>query len=332
MLRPKLIAALAGAALALTACTATTPAPAPTPTSTASAEPTTLQLGLAGGDTDVRHDAAAALAEQVSAATEGRVTLEITTGGEAASVEDGTLDLAVVDSAQLTELNPDFGTFALPYAFDSAETQARVLSDAAVVGDLYGSLADSHHLTVLTGLYAGARNVANNAHAVNTPADLSGLRLAVTQSDTQVQVIEALGAIAVPFAADQIHAAIAAGTLQGVEDTQFGYGAQNLAGTANFVSLTGHQLVPDYLVANSDSLASLSDADRQALLAALPAAATAANGAVATAEQAGRTDAESKGVAYNDVDKASFQAATESMVKAYLSTPAREALYSAGQA
>lgn len=328
MLRPKLIAALAGATLALTACTA---GPAPTPSSTAAAEPVTLQLGLAGGTGNLRNDAVADFANEVSSATDGRVTVEVTDGDQAASVADGTLDLAVVDSALLIERNADFGVFNLPYAFDSADTQARVLTDTEVVGDLYRTLTESEHLTVLAGLYAGTRNVATNAHAVTTPADLAGQRLAVTQNDTQVQVIEALGGVAVPFAADQIHAAIAAGTLQGVEDTQFGYDGQSLAGTANFVSLTGHQLIPEYFVANSDSLASLSDADRQALLDALPDAVAAANGIVASHEQAGRQAAEGAGATYTDVDKASFRAASESMVKAFLSTPAREKLYDAAQ-
>ncbi|WP_232548298.1 TRAP transporter substrate-binding protein DctP [Propioniciclava soli] len=319
------LALAAVAAVGLQACT-TGPAPAPE-----SATTTVLRVGLPGGETDPAHAALTDLGQRLSDATEGRYSLAVEAGGgDVASLtaEDG-VALTLVDGEELAEINGDFGVFNLPYVFDSPAQQADVLGDAELVGDLYASL-EGEGVTVLGGAYGGARNLLAN-HAVAAPADVAGQRVSVGQSDLQVAVVESLGAVAVPLASDQVAPAFGAGAITGAEGTLADFASLGLAG-GTFVALTQHQMVPDYLVMDADTLAGMTQADREALVAAVPETVAAVNEAVTAAEVEARATAEANGATFNEVEPLAFEAALSPVAEPVVTTPERRALYDAASA
>ncbi|MFV0452199.1 MAG: TRAP transporter substrate-binding protein DctP [Propioniciclava sp.] len=323
-------AALAGA----TACTGSDGTAPQT-----AAEATTLTVAFGPS---AEHPQAAALTTfgtGVSEATDGRIAVSVQTDqtmGDAATalrgVADGTIDLAVVSGPTLEPFNEDFGLFDLPYVFASPDAQAAALADRAVTEALFPTLEESRNITVLGGMYGGTRNVYTIDAPVRGPADLAGRTIRVPSSQAAVAMIEAMGGVAVPMALKDVRPGLGNGTVDGAENTVLTYTEQGHLDAAPQYSATAHLMIPDYLVINTDRLASLSDGDRQVLLEAVPGLIGQANSTMLDAEGAARATAEEGGATFvDDVDVQAFADLTRPQVEDSLTNEVRVRLYEAVQ-
>ncbi|MFV0407186.1 MAG: TRAP transporter substrate-binding protein DctP [Propioniciclava sp.] len=323
-----------GLLILTSACTG---APGPSSSTTPAAE-TTLRLAFPAAADSPQAEALATFSQDLDGATAGRVQVEIRPDQALGrpdsvlqAVSDGSIAMAVVDGPTLASLNEDVGVFQLPYLFDSPEAQAAALADPAARAVL-DSLAQPHRISVLTGLYGGTRNIYTTERPVRTPDDLAGLTLRVDSSQMAVSMIEQMGAVAVPMKVDQVARALTAGTLQGAEDTTMSYQQLGHSQTAGHYSYTRHLMIPDYLIVNTDQLADLNRADRDALSALIPALVEQTITGTQAAEVAARRAAEAAGATfYEDVDAQAFALRTETLVAAALTNPERVALHEAVQ-
>jgi TRAP-type C4-dicarboxylate transport system substrate-binding protein len=233
----------------------------------------------------------------------------------------------------LESFNEDFIVFNLPYMFDSQEAQAAVFSDQDVVGDLYTSLEDSKSITVLAGLHAGVRNVYNSKHAVTEPKDLDGLKIRVQQSDSQVAMIEAMGAVASPMGQGEVYSALQTGALDGAENNETVFDALKHDEVAKFYSYTRHLMIPDYLLINTDVLGEMPEEDRAAFEELIPGAVEEANAGLIEFAKESRTAAEGLGAKFNDdVDTEAFEELVAPLVKSSINNDVRQDLFDAVQA
>lgn len=310
----RLAGALMGVAalVAVSACSGETPTPTPSVTvGDVSLTVATMQAP--------DHPQAVALAElgtRLAEATDGRVTLDVQTDGALGTeetalqgVSEGTVGLAIVGGRSLEPFNEDFLALNSAYVFASPEAQAATLTDERVTSTLLTSLEESRKVSVLGGLYGGTRNLYNADHPVLTPADLDGLTVRVEASQVDVTLVESLGAVAAPLALNEVTAALENGVVNAAENTVDAYTSLGHDAVAPYYSYTRHLMIPDYLVMNTDTLNSLSGADRQALMSAVAEMINTSNGAMASWEDDARASAEEAGATFNEVDDiASFAA------------------------
>ncbi|WIY81738.1 TRAP transporter substrate-binding protein [Propionimicrobium sp. PCR01-08-3] len=259
--------------------------------------------------------AAEQLGELLDDATDGRYTIKPYANEQLGSqtqaitnVSDGTIEMIWASSGTLENFNQDFIVFNLPYVFDSVEAQEAVLAQPDKLQELYTSLEDSKNMTVLTGVHAGVRNIYNSVRPIREPADLNGLKIRVQQSESQVKMIELMGAVASPLDTGEIYSALQTGVLDGSENNETVFASLKHAEVAKYYSYTRHLLIPDYLIVSTSALDAMSDEDRQALLNLVPQAQQTANDLFAEFVTTSIADAEGSAVEFNDdVDVDAFK-------------------------
>ena len=301
---------------------------------------TTWRLAFNQTEEHPQYQAGVQLGEDLCEATDGRYGIEVyanellgTQSDVINNVSDGSVEMMWVGAPVLEAYNPDFVVFNLPYMFESPEAQAAVLGDEEAVGDLYTSIEDSESITVLSGVYAGVRNVYNASHPIVEPEDLSGLKLRVQQSDSQVQMIEMMGAVASPMGQGEVYTALQSGVLDGAENNETVYNALKHDEVAPYYSYTRHLMIPDYLLISTTALDGMSEEDRQAFQELIPDAVEQANSGFVTYAEESRAASEEAGAEFNDdVNIEAFREAVQPLIEETINNDVRQGLYDAVQA
>lgn len=301
---------------------------------------TTWKLAFNQTEQHPQYKAAVELGKKLAEATSNRYTIEVFANEQLGSqnevvqnLSDGSVEMMFIGGPVMESFNQDFIVFNLPYVFESPEAQAAVFSDKAVMGDLMKSLESSKKITALAALHAGTRSVYNSKRAVMKPEDLKGLKIRVQQSDSQVKMIESMGAVASPMGQGEVYTALQSGVLDGAENNETVFDALKHDEVAKYYSYTRHLMIPDFLLINSDTLAKMSEEDRKAFLALLPDMQTQANEGFISYAAESKASAEKLGAKFNDdCDIAAFKAATKPLVESSISNDVRKKLFEAAQA
>ena len=301
--------------------------------------PTEFKLAFNQTEAHPQFKAAVEFGKRLLAATGGCYSIKgyanETLGTQAAvinNVADGSVAMAYLGGPVMESMNPDSIVFNLPYVFDSYEAQQAVFTDDSIVGEFKDSMIANKHIKVLALVYAGTRNVYTKK-PVRTPADLSGQKIRVQQSDSQVKMIQLMGAIATPMGQGDVYSALQTGTLDGAENNETVFDALKHDEVAKFYNYTQHLMIPDYLIMNSDILNKMPEADRKALLDLVPEIAKIANEGFKNDYIPESIEAaKKKGATFvTDVDVAAFKAAVTPLVKESINNPVRQKLYDAVQ-
>lgn len=326
--RSSFLAMTATAALALSACSGGG--------AIEQAETRTLVLSLNQTEEHPSYIALEQFGDDLYEATDGRLDVEVypneTLGAQQEVVQlvgDGAVDMAVVSGTQMENISSDFQVLNLPTAFDDIDHQLRVVNDDAIVGDLFTSVEDSNHLTVLGGLTQGSRHVYTAEGPIKEPADLSGMKIRVQESDIHIDMINAMGASATPMSYGEVYTAMQSGVLDGAENNEISYMSQNHNEVAPYVAKTNHLVGLDYVVMNTDLLNSLPDEDRKIFEQQWQLASEHHAELWETETERVIGEAEDSGTEFNDVDQAAFQEALRPVVEKYLDSPEDRELFDA---
>lgn len=326
--RSSFLAISATAALALSACSGGG--------AIEQAETRTLVLSLNQTEEHPSYVALEQFGDDLYEATDGRLDVEVypneTLGAQQEVVQlvgDGAIDMAVVSGTQMENISPDFQVLNLPTAFDDIDHQLRVVNDETIVGDLFTSVEDSNHLTVLGGLTQGSRHVYTAEGPIEEPSDLSGMKIRVQESDIHIDMINAMGASATPMSYGEVYTAMQSGVLDGAENNEISYMSQNHNEVAPHVARTNHLVGLDYVVMNTDLLNSLPDEDREIFEQQWQLASEHHADLWITETEKVIAEAEESGTTFNDVDKAAFDQALRPVVEKYLDSPEDRELFDA---
>ncbi len=284
--------------------------------------------------------AAAELGKKLAAATDNRYTVEPYPNEQLGSqneviqnLSNGTVEMMYVGGPVMEGFNKDFIVFNLPYVFESIEAQNAVFGDDSLLKELFASVEASKNITVLAALHAGVRNVYNSKRAIKSPADLKGLKVRVQQSDSQVKMIQGMGAIASPMGQGEVYGALQSGVLDGAENNETVFDALKHDEVAKYYSYTRHLMIPDYLLINTKTLNAMSAEDKAAFLKLIPETRKMADDGFVDFVKTSKANAEKLGAKFNDdVDTAAFKSSVESLVKESVSNPVRQKLYDAAVA
>jgi len=331
--RIALVATTAIAALALAGCGAGTSAGGGDEGST---ETHVMKLALNQAQTHPSFIALEQFGTDLKEATDGRWDVQVFPDGTlgpqdeyAQQVGDGVIDLAIVSAPQLENLNKDFTIFSLPTVFDSIDHQMDVLADKDIVGDLYGSLEESNHVTVVGGFTQGARSIYLKDGFAETPADLKGKKIRVQPSPVFIAMMEALGASPTPMDYSEVYTGLQSGTLDGAENNEISYFSTKHFEVAPNFSFTRHLIGADFLVINSGTLADMSDADRAAFDEAWTATWKNHTELWKADTETAIKSAEEGGAKFKEVDSQAFVDALTPLLDEFITTDSQKSLYDA---
>ena len=238
---------------------------------------TVFKLAFNQTEEHPQYKAAVSFGEKLEEATDGRYSVRVypneqlgTQSDVVQNLSNGTVEMMYIGGPVMEGFNSDFIVYNLPYMFAGYDAQQQIFNDEELNKDLFTSIEGSKNITVLTALYAGVRNVYNSKHAVVTPSDLQGLKIRVQQSDSQVSMIESMGAIASPMGQGDVYSALQTGVLDGAENNETVYHQLKHDEVAKFYSFTKHLMIPDYLLISTKALEGMDDADREAFVGLVP--------------------------------------------------------------
>ncbi|MBW6455369.1 MAG: TRAP transporter substrate-binding protein [Trueperaceae bacterium] len=264
------------------------------------------------------------MAEVLEAISGGRITMEVFPGGqlgdERSTIEQvqlGVLDVVRTSTSPVGEFYAPMGVYSLPFIFRSEEHFWRV-----VQGPIGFELLEGLRAADMVGLAyydSGSRNF----YTANTPirgvADLQGLRIRTQQSQVVLDMMEALGADAVPMAFGEVYSSLQTGVIDGAENNYPSYGPSGVRHyeVAPYFTENAHARVPEIVMISTATFDGLSAADqalvRQAALASVPVQAAAWAADVA----ASKTAVVEAGSEIITVDLAEFQAAMGPVYEKY---------------
>lgn len=278
------------------------------------------------------------LSEDLEAQTDGRYALELytdeTLGDQAATIEQvqsGTIDFAVVAGSLLENFESDFSVVNLPYLYESPEHQMTVLNDREIAGPLYDTLLDDD-IQVLTAYHGGVRNVYSTDGPVETPADLSGQKIRVIGSDTNVRMMELMGGVGTPMAQGEVYTAIQSGVLDGAENNELIYSSLSHDEIAPFYSRTEHLMLPDYVVTSPTVWDRIAEEDRAIFEELFAASVDTELELFNTAVEEAAAAAEEAGAEINDADVEAFREATRPLHEELVTSDVAKTVYEAIEA
>lgn len=171
--------------------------------------------------------------------------------------QTGAIDFVVAGTANLETFADVYEVFSMPYLFTSEEAYHAAMMDTEYMENVYAS-TDEAGFRVLTWYNAGTRSFYAKK-AINTPADLKGLKIRVQQSPASIQMANAFGAAASPMSFGEVYTAIQQGVIDGAENNELALTNNKHGEVAKYYSYNRHQMVPDMLIGNLKFLNSLSD-------------------------------------------------------------------------
>ena len=261
-------------------------------------------------------DTAEAIKAEVEEATDGRVTIEIFTGGSLGNDQTvldemrlGTIDLIIGGTQNASPFFKKYEIFSLSYLFSGMDAFKKATApDSEVVAyfkDVYEDTDIGLKLMGLTG--GGVRNFSDNVREVHEPSDIEGMKMRVPGSQMDARMWQEFGALTTSLPWTELYTGVQTGVVDAFESSVSGYYGSKLYEVAPYHAQTQHQIMMSHITMAEPSFNRLSPEDQQALQTAID------NAAALGTEKGEEYDAtlldelvKDHGVTVTEVDKAAF--------------------------
>ena len=287
-----------------------------------------IKLGYALAPTSHYGVAADRWQEYVEAESDGRYAFRhfpsSGLGGEREVIEGvqlGTVEATIVSSGTLSNFVPEAGVFDIPFLFRDLGHARRVL-DGPVGQEILAKFDDVGLVAVAWG-EQGFRHITNNRNAIETPADIAGLKLRTRENPTHITAFETLGAAPTPMAWPEVIGALEQGTIDGQENPLTVITSAKLSEVQTYLTLSGHVYSPTVFLVSRPLWDGLSQEDQEMFRKGAVEAVAAMRAFVDGVETSGVEQLKSEGMTVGELSteqKAAFQGALEAAYEQYYGT------------
>ena len=245
-------------------------------------------------------------------------------GGEREVIEGlqlGTVEVTIVSSGTLANFVPETGVFDIPFLFRDL-SHARSVLDGPIGEDILAKF-DNVGLHALAWGEQGFRHITNNRNAINTPADVQGLKLRTMENPVHLAAFNAMGAAPTPMAWPEVISSLQQGVIDGQENPLSVIVSVKLDEVQEYLTLSGHVYSPAMLLVSKPFWDGLNDEQKAAFEKAAAAGVEAMRGYVDTVETSGVETLKERGMKVNALsaeEKAKFQEAIASAYEGYYET------------
>lgn len=187
-------------------------------------EKITLQLGTASAPAwSLGKMIDEVLVPKLAEYSDGRIEVAVHRGGSLCSehscVEQlglGQIDIATVSSGNVGAFGTTFDIINLPFLFTGQDAASKILNEW-LADELEGRVEAEMgmHMIALVPV-GGFRQVVNTEREVRVPADMEGLKIRVTKSPTEFNLVQAWGATPVPYDWASLYEGLQSGVVQGM--------------------------------------------------------------------------------------------------------------------
>ena len=193
----------------------------------------------------------------------GKIKIKIfpngTLGGEqqvAAAMQGGTIEISMMSPAQIVGTVKEFVVLDFPFSFAN-EAQA----DAVLDGPFGKKLMDYMPAKGWVGLgfmEQGYRSISNSKRPINKLEDIKGLKIRTILNPLYVDMLNAMGANAVPMPFPELYTALEMKTVDGQENPETSVDASKFYEVQKYFSGTRHIYNPQMLMVSKKFWDSLS--------------------------------------------------------------------------
>lgn len=265
-------------------------------------------------------------AKLVEEKTGGEIKLQMFHGGTLGSQPDaieqvrlGALQVGNFNLGPIGPIVPEANVVSLPFIFKSVDHMFRVLDGEA--GQAIAEGMGAKGILPLAWYDAGARSFYNGTKAINSPADVQGMKVRVMNNDLFTGMISELGGNPSPMAFAEVYQSLKTGVVDGAENNWPSYESTGHYEVAGFYSISQHLIIPECLCINTDTFNALSPEMQAAVTEAAQESAAEQRKLWSEREAASRAAVEAAGVKVNEVaDKAPFQNAMGPVYETYLAS------------
>lgn len=224
-------------------------------TSFAASAATTLKISHNQDRQHPVHKSMQYMADQVKEYTDGELRIRIYPNGQLGTqresmelLQNGALDIAKSNASEMEAFEPAYGAFNIPYIFRDRDHYYRVMQ-----GEVGEQILESSYDKGFVGLTyydAGARSFYTQK-AINTPADLQGMKIRVQPSPSAFEMIKMMGGSPTPLSYGELYTAMQQGVVDGAENNPTALTTARHGEVAKVFSLDEHTMIPDVLVISS---------------------------------------------------------------------------------
>ncbi len=208
-------------------------------------------------------------ARLVEERTEGRIKIEVYSGGQLYGEETGAIealqlgDIAFsrVSASPVSSYVPAMNAIQMPYLYKNADHMWAVLDGEIGQNMLAEIQASGSGLVGLCWYDAGARSFYTTKQ-ISTVADLAGMKIRMQNNAMMVDMVNVLGGTGVTgIGPNEVYSAIKQGTIDGAENNWPTYQNMGDYEAAPYYVLDEHTRVPEVLLASEAVLSELDPAD-----------------------------------------------------------------------
>lgn len=206
-------------------------------------------------------------AQLVEERTNGRIKIIIRAegdlGDEKAVVKQlqfGGIDFARVSLTTLSDTVPKLNVLQMPYLYRDSKHMWEVLEGE--IGDDFLRSIDDLQLVGLSWYEAGARSFYTK-QPVSSLEDMKGLKIRVQESLLMIDMVEALGAIAVPIIYENVYSALERDIIDGAENNWPSYEIKHHYEVAKYFTVDEHTRVPEVQICGKSTWDKLSKEDQE---------------------------------------------------------------------
>ncbi len=274
-----------------------------------------LKMALVDNEGTPYYKGAQKIAEDVKAATDGRVEIQVNAGGllgdERGTVEmalNGDLDIATAANSVVTNWIPEMGILEQAFLWDNAD-QAHAAVDGPV-GELIEAAAEDQNVHVIGYMESGFRNTFSK-DPITSIADFNGVKIRTMQSPAQLAAFESFGAMPVALPAGEQFTALQQGTIDAAENATVNMQANRFYEVIKNHTATEHNFVYILLVMSDKAWQSIPEDIRPAFLEGVKKGCEAERNYLVEANEEAAEQLLANGVAFHDIDRAALKAAYE---------------------
>lgn len=277
-----------------------------------------LRLSHTGAPTHHYQTITEAFAAEIEEKTGGAVEIQVfpsdQLGNQLESVEGtliGTLEMTLASDTVLSNWVPDMGALNLPFLFANMDEYLEVAEGP--VGDNLSAQLEAQGAIVIGWWGNGMRHITNNVRPIEAPSDLEGLKIRVPEGRVFVDTLNALGAGATVMSFSELYSALQLGVVDGQENPPAHIITQNFNEVQDYVSRTGHIHMGSPLIINANVFQSMPEDFQKILLDTGREYNRKHIDMIASLEEEQWAQVAERGMTINDVDKAPFRAAVQTV-------------------
>ncbi len=251
-------------------------------------------------------------ADVVSAKSGGKMKVKIfpggTLGGEqqvASAMQGGTVEASMMAPAQLVGMIKEFVLLDFPFAFAN-EREADFVLDGPVGKKLMDKLPEKG-LVGLAYMEQGYRSITNSKRPIQKMEDIQGLKIRTILNPLYIDMLNALGANAVPMPFPELYTAMESKAVDGQENPYSTAEASKFYEVQKYMSNTRHIYNPQMLLVSKKFWDGLSTDEKKIIQEASVEARDYQRKVAREMDQKSRQELIKHGMLINDIAPAELQ-------------------------